>query len=367
MDTFSFEVVDSLELDILGDPTMIGVNAAMDRWVFYDFPGKEFVFTDQTGTVVSRFSKRADTPDAFGFLLEFPVFLNDRQVALTGMRGVFIYDLQGHLIKKLSHPESLGSAGFMSFPGKGMKTVTLDGQPFLIGKSVRTRNTFPGEQVFYDRFRALELIDVVNERFMEIVPFEGGSQFLDGNGYYESDYAPAYEVSGNKLYVALGGENRLHVYTLLSSGAALDTIVQLHIPGFTKLPATSREEFSQGTITIKGNTPATRNIHLVDGNVLVHYYGGIPEETMNVLEGLWLSGDEEEAERQYSEAEKEVNQGVLVLDQETLTHKGILKFPDGTNKRGFASGGGYVWMERLPDEENEEDFLRIYKVKMVSR
>jgi hypothetical protein len=44
---------------------------------------------------------------------------------------------------------------------------------------------------------------------------------------------------------------------------------------------------------------------------------------------------------------------------------GNLDFPIGVNVSGFASGGGFLWMEKSPNEEEEEDFLRIYKVKLV--
>jgi hypothetical protein len=366
-DNFSFEKVDSLDLNLLGNPMLIDISPQMGRFEFYDFAGKEFVFSDQSGEILSRFSKKEDTPDAYGFLMEFPGFIDENQIALAGMKGIFIYDLEGNMIKKLAHPELLGGAGFMSFPGKGIETVKLNGRQYLLSKSVRTRGTFAGEQIFYDTFKALELIDIENDNFIEIVPFEKGSQFLDGNGYFESDYAPALEVFEDKLYVALGGENRLNVYNLSPEGAKLDTIINLQVPGFEKLSVTSREEFSDGSVTIKGNTPAIRNIHEVDGKLVIHYYGGIPEAKMKELEGLWSSGDKEEAAKFYSKAESEVSQGVLILDKETLTNLGYLDFPNGINKSGFASGGGFLWMQKIPDPNEEEDFLRIYKVKLVSK
>ncbi|WP_245189757.1 hypothetical protein [Lunatimonas salinarum] len=361
---YSFEIVDSLDLAILGNPMLAGVSQTAGRFAFYDFPSREFVFTDPSGGIVGRFSKKEDTPDAYGFLMEFPCFLSDNQVALVGMQGVFIYDLQGNMVSKMAHPETLSGAGFMAFPGKGMKTLMLEGRPYLISKSVRTRSTFPGEQAFYDRFRALELIDIEGAHFWEIVPFEEGSQFLDGNGYYESDYAPAYEVVETKLYVALGGEDRLQVYSLHPTGASLDTLIDLQIPDFGKLPVTPRESFSEGTIMINGGTPAIRNIHRVGGTLAIHYYGGISEETTKGLEALWLSGEEEEAERQYQQAEREVKQGVVLFDLTTMKVDGMLDFPEGTNYSGFASAGGYLWMERFPGEDVEEDFIRVYKVKL---
>jgi hypothetical protein len=365
--TYSFEVIDSLDLNILGDPMITDVSPNADRFVFYDFANREFIVTDNSGDIVSRFSKKEDTPDYYGFLMEFPGFVNENQLALVGMNGVFIYDFDGNMVIKLPHPETLGGAGFMSFSGKGMETAILHGKQYLLSKSVRTRETFPGEQKFYESFRALELIDIEAEKFIEIVPFEQGSQFLDGNGYFESDYAPALEAAEGKLYIALGGEQRLNVYDLSPEGAKLDTVVMLNIPGFGKLPVTPRAEFAEGTVIIKGGTPAIRNIHIIEGKILVQYYGGIPEDKMKELEAFYTSGNEEEAEQLYEKIENEVKKGILILDQKTLDVIGNLDFPKGVNVSGFASGGGFLWMEKSPNEEEEEDFLRIYKVKLVGK
>lgn len=365
--SYFLEVIDSLDLNILGDPLIIDVSPKADRLVFYDYANEEFLITDDLGNIVNRFSKKGDTPDSYGFPMELPGFIDNNQLALVGIKGVFIYDLEGNMIKRLAHPESMGGVGFMTFSGKGVETVMLDGKQYLLSKSVRTRDTFAGEQKFYDNFRAIELIDIEEERFIEIVPFELGSQFLDGNGYFESDYAPAVEAINEKLYVVLGAEQRLKIYDLSSEGAKLDTIVKFNIPGFGELPITSRSEFSKGTVTINGGTPAIRNIHIVDEKILIQYYCGIPEDKMNELEALWNAGDEEESERLYDQIENEVIQGLLILDQNTLEFIGNLEFPDKYNKSGFASGGGYLWMEKAPNKEEEEDFLRIYKVKLVEK
>lgn len=84
---------------------------------------------------------------------------------------------------------------------------------------------------------------------------------MDWNGYFESDYTPSFEIFEKKLYIALKGEKRLNIYPLGPAGANLDTIIDLQIPDFGKLPITAREQFSKGAVTIRGNTPAIRNIH----------------------------------------------------------------------------------------------------------
>lgn len=81
--SYSFQVVDSLDLKILGNPMITDVSPKADRFAFHDFANKEFIITDNLGSIVSRFSKKEDTPDSYGFLMEFPGFLNEDQLALV--------------------------------------------------------------------------------------------------------------------------------------------------------------------------------------------------------------------------------------------------------------------------------------------
>ncbi|MGY6521027.1 MAG: hypothetical protein ACXIUD_04820 [Mongoliitalea sp.] len=362
--SFSFDFVDSLDVDVLGSLMLVDVSPEGKRLVFFDFSSRGFVFTDDTGKVINTFAKTGDIPDAHGFLLEFPGFVNENSIAVSGMNGIFIYDLEGNLLQRLAHPESLEGAATMIFVGKGMETTSIGGNAFLLSNSVRTRGTYPGEQQFYDTFKALELININRGEFIEIVPFEDGSQFLDGNGYFASDYAPALEAVGDKLYVALGGDPKLYVYALSSEGAILENSVSLSIPGFEKLSITSRDEFYEGSMSVKASTPSIRNIHVVDEYVLIQYYGGFSESKEKEINALKGSGDSKAFLELYNKYEKEVTKGVLVLDRKSLDIVGNVPFPEGVNQAGFASSGSYLWMERSASVEQEEDFLRIYKVQL---
>ncbi|MFC0655142.1 hypothetical protein [Mongoliitalea lutea] len=361
---FSFGVVDSLDVDVLGSLMLVDVSPKGKHFVFFDFSSRGFVFTDDSGEVPHAFSKTGDIPDAHGFLLEFPGFVDENSIALSGMNGIFLYDLKGNMLQRLAHPESLEGASTMSFVGKGMETTRIGGKTFLLSNSVRTRGTYPGEQQFYDSFKALELIDIDRGEFLEIVPFEKGSRFLDGNGYFASDYAPALEAVGDKLYIALGGDPKLYVYTLGSDGAILEKSVSLDIPGFEKLPITSRDEFYEGAMSVKTSTPSLRNIHVVDEYVLIQYYGGFSENKEKEINALMGSGDSKGFLELYNRYEKEVSKGILVLDRKNLHIVGNVPLPEGVNNAGFASSGDYLWMERSGSKEKEEDFLRIYKVKL---
>ena len=365
--SYSLEILDSLDLEILGDALIADVNSDASNFLFYDFASSDLITTDQKGTILSRFSKKEDTPDAYGFMMEVPGFYKADQIVVMGMRGLFLYDFEGNMIQKIDHPESVGSAGFMTTSGKATESTTLNGKEYILSKSVRSRDSFQGEMKFYTSFKALELINPVTNKAIEIVPFEEGSMFLNGTGYFESDYSPAFEAQDGKLYISLGAEQKLFVYDLSPEGSVLDTMVSFSIPGYVPLVPKDFSEFSEGSVTLNGSTPAIRNIHLVDGKILAHYYPGMDPEKLKEAGALWEQGKAEEAGALYEKLEAELAQGILVFDQKTLKLEADIPFPKGVNRGGFASGGGFLWMEKIPNKEEEEDFLRIYKVKLVQK
>jgi hypothetical protein len=365
--SYSLEILDSLDLEILGDALIADVNSDASKFLFHDFASSDLIVTDQNGEIQSQFSKKEDTPDAYGFMMEVPGFYKTDQIVVMGMKGLFLYDFEGKMIQKIDHPESVGSAGFMATSGKATESTKLNGTDYLLSKSVRSRDSFQGEMRFYTSFKALELINPVANTAKEIVPFEKGSMFLNGTGYYESDYSPAFEAKDGKLYICLGAEQKLYVYDLSPEGSALDTMVSFSIPGYEALVPKDFSTFSEGSVTLNGSTPAIRNIHLVDGKILAHYYPGMEPEKLKEAGALWDQGKAEEAGALFEELEAELEQGILIFDQKTLKLEADIPFPKGVNKGGFASGGGFLWMEKTPNKEEEEDFLRIYKVKLVQK
>jgi len=365
--TYEWQIVDSLDFEYLGDPVLGAVNEAANRAAFYNYAESNILISDLDGNLMAEFKKNEDTPDSYGFMLELPGFFDNESITVLGMSGVFIYDLEGNLITKIDHPESIGGAAFMSKVGKTIKTTSFGGKDYILSKSMRSHDSYPGEMKFYEDFKALELIDVESGESTEIVPFPEGSQFLNGMGYFLSDYEPAYTAKGNKLYVVLGGEPILHALTLSESGATYDTLINLNIPDFEEIEGKELSAFSEGSITVTGSTPAIRDIHLVDGKILLPYYAGMDPKKLEEVMGMYESGQQEEAEERYRQYEREVSKGVLIYDEESLEYLGLIEMDEKTPSVSFASDGDFLWMQKPASEEVEEDFRRIYKVKIVEK
>lgn len=365
--SYEWELVDSLDLEILGAPMLSDVNQDGTALLFFDYPSQKIITSDAIGNIKHSFFKGEDTPDSYGFMLESPGFYGEDQLAIFGGNGLFIFDLEGNMQKKIPHPESMGTLSSRSYIGKSLESTFFNERVFLLPTSVRPEKSFAGEQVFYDSYRALELIDVDDETMTEIIPFEKGSLFLNGKGFNPSDYTPAYEAKDETLYIVNGGDPQLYVYHLSHNGAALDTTIQLIIPNFLIPEGKDRAEFREGRVDNYGGIAAIKNIHILGNYLLLNFYGGRNPKMTKYIEALWLEGKEEEARALSQKIEEEVSKGTLVYDLADHTFLGNVPPPAKTGGRSYASGGGFAWFQKLPDPDVEEDFLRIYKMKLVAK
>ncbi len=365
--TYEWEVIDSLDLNFLGNPMLSDVSKNGENLLFYDYTSKQILVADKEGSINYSFSKEEDTPDSYGHLLERPGFFSSNQIAAFGRNGLFLYSLEGDFIKKIPLPETLGATGSIIHPGKSTETLTLSGKEYIISKSVRTRNTFPGEQLFYDSYRAIELVDPDSDTMTEMIPFEEGSLFLNGKGYHPSDYTAAYEANEGKLYFVHGGDPKLYSYQISPEEAKLDTIIQLNIPSFFSPEGKDRAEFQKGSVTIYGGTAAVRNIHVIDNLLLLDYYSGQDPIKAKEAEAIWAGGNEEEARALYKKLEDDTPKGTMLYSLPDLKYLGMVAPPANTGGRSYASANGYAWFQKLPDPDVEEDFLRIYKMQLVEK
>ena len=362
-----FEVLDSLDLDFLGSPILASTNPAGSKFGFYDYPSKKIIISDQSGEILDTLSKTGDTPDSYGFMIDLPVIWGNDKLIQVGMNGVFIYDQAGNMLKKISHPEDMGGAAFMSITGKTSKIVEFDGVPYLLMNSIRTRDTYAGEQKFYDTYKAIEVVNLETGETEDFGPFEEGSLFHNGNGFIQSDYLPAFAASKGKLYLSHGGEPKVWVYSFSPEKATLDTALALDIPNLYPIEGIDRKELSEGSYSISGVNAAIKNIFVQGGKILISYYPGIDPLEMEEAEKLWMEGKEDEATVLYEKLQEKYPAGLLVYDEGSLEFLAQLNYPENTNKDGFLADDEFIYFPKTPDPDVEEDFLRIYKMKIVAK
>lgn len=68
---------------------LANVSSMSDRFVFDDYPCKDFSTTSASGVILNKFSNNRGTPDAQGFLLDWPGFI-DCKYSSGWMEGCFV-------------------------------------------------------------------------------------------------------------------------------------------------------------------------------------------------------------------------------------------------------------------------------------
>lgn len=361
------ELADSLDLDFLGSPILASSNPEGTRLAFFDYPSKKIIVSDGSGEILDTLSKQGDTPDAYGFMIDLPVIYGKDKLIQVGMNGIFIYTQEGEMLKKIKHPEDMGGAVFSSQTGKTSKIIRFNETQFLLMNSIRTRETYAGAQEFYDTYKAIELVNLETGETLDFGPFEEGSLFLNGKGFIQSDYYPAFAENKGKLYLSHGGEPKVWVYDFSPTAAKLDTALTLDIPGLFPIEGVERQELSEGSYSFHGGTAAIRNIFIQNGLILISYFPGMDPEIMEEAEKLWSEGKEDEAQGIYEKLNRETRPGILVYKEASLELLGRLNYPKKANTGGFLADGEFIYFQKKPDPDVEEDFLRVYKYKLISK
>ncbi|WP_192346480.1 hypothetical protein [Algoriphagus sp. Y33] len=362
-----FELLDSLDLDFLGSPILASTNPEGSRFAFFDFPSKKIIISEKSGEILDTLSKNGDTPDAYGFLIDLPVIWENDKLIQVGMNGVFIYDQEGNMLKKIKHPEDMGAAAFMSITGKTSKIVQFEGVSYLLMNSIRTRNTYAGEQKFYDTYKALEIVNLETGETTDFGPFEEGSLFRNGKGFIQSDYLPAFAENKGKLYLSHGGEPKVWIYDFSPKNATLDTALALDIPHLFPIEGVDREELSEGNFSVNGGNAAIKNIFVQSGKILISYFPGLDPVEMVEAQKLWSEGKEEEGMALYRKLQEKSPPGILIYDENSLELLAQLDYPKNTNNGGHLADREFIYFQKAPAQDVEEDFLRVYKMKLVEK
>lgn len=362
----NLELADSLDLDFLGSPILASSNPEGSRLAFFDYPSQKIIITDGAGEILDTLSKQGDTPDAYGFMIDLPVIYGNDKVIQIGMNGVFIYTQSGEMLKKIKHPEDMGGAVFSSRTGKTSKIIRLNGTPYLLMNSIRTRETYAGAQEFYDTYKAIELVDLETGESLDFGPFEEGSLFLNGKGFIQSDYYPAFAENNGKLYLSHGGEPKVWIYDFSPSESKLDTALSLDIPGLFPIEGIDRNELSEGSYSFHGGTAAIRNIFIQNGLIIISYYPGMDPKQMDQAQKLFSEGKEDEGRAIYNKLNRETSPGIFVYDETTLEFLGRLSYPEIANTGGLLANDEFIYFQKKPDPDMEEDFLRVYKYKLIT-
>ncbi len=363
---WEFEIQDSIQFDILGSPIL--ADAEYGKVLLFDEINREFILVNQkNGELINRFSKKGDSPDNFGTKLTLPGFLDEEKIAIAGVPGIFVFNTQGELLHKHTHPELQSGSAFISLPGNSIQWIDYQGKRQVLFKSLRTHDSYQGKKEFYTRFRAIEITEPETGTSREFIPFRPESRFLNGLGWGMPDYEPIYTTDSKEVFIAFAGEPIIHRYEISGDSIIWKQSQDLELKDFGQIEGQPLESFESLTFSINIYQAAIWKISLWKDKILVYYFAGLSTKEIEETRLLHEQGRREEGIALRKKQMEGKSMKLLILEKSTLTPINHLTLPDKVNTMGFALDGDNFYFQKEPNPDQEEDFIRLYRYQLVEK
>lgn len=174
---FELEVIDSIQIPVLENLTLLDVHPKKDLFLFsVDGKNSPLVLTNDKGLEIKRLEAPSDAPNGFGGYCSSGIFMGDT-IVVQGVRGLYFYDLNLNFLKNNNR----------TYPPKGMIFLGFDHLkyaetylgPSLISFSGNPQTELPpNDPGYYQNYNALDLIPLDSIEFKPILPFTPESRFL---------------------------------------------------------------------------------------------------------------------------------------------------------------------------------------------
>lgn len=360
--TLSLSLVDHVKFKMLADPILTDISMDANHVMFFDWASGNCLIFDQNGEPICVIASKEGLPDDPGFFVEMPAFYNDSTVNVNGSRGFFLYNLNGENFEYIKNPEP-SKMILMAYQGKGARIVPNAADNIMIVKSFRDNDSFKGEEAYYEKYKALEVVNFTEGMVKNIIPFDSASMFKNGMAYIDSDFLPAFNISRKHIFIAHGADPRLFIYQYDKEfNITLDSIIHLPVQEHYPVAGEDMKSVSKGTSSLNSTSTAVRDIQFTSSHILVNYYSGFPDKLWDTLKGL--KGEERSAA--FQRIKDQYYEKILIFDKTDFSFLGQVELPPYVQRMGFVATDSLVWAQKDNRKlQEEEDYVTLYRFRIT--
>lgn len=353
---YSIEIVDSLQIDYLGDLWIIDYDSSSQRYLSWGNREREVLILNESGNITSTLNFPTEGPEAIPGWIN-PIGINNDGIEfMIAPSGFYRYDFEGNRVWSYKLPS-------VFFYLNGLK-----GDPFYkLGEEIAFLRPEKGEldwdedwnDLFKSIYRSpiLEILDTVSHTSRFTMPFPPNSIYNDGNFHFWT--FPAVNKFGSEWILYFRNELKFWIYQEKEGEVLFQKEVSLGVTDAILekgVPFEKADEYND--LTAYDFPGSIQEIYRTEDKVLVIYHKGVPEDLARQFDR-----DSPEGRRKI-ELLKKKRLAVFDLDFNLLQKD--TPVPEGLIFTTISTENGEILALKHQDFfETEEDQVIYYKLKLV--
>lgn len=346
----SFIKLDSITIEFVGRPTVHDLDPISGIVVFMEHKefSEDIFIADFDGNILSSFSKFGDMPDTYGKLMSNLKINGPNSFFVYGFRGFSSYDFNGNLLTFVKYDDFYVPSESRFAMGFGMEKIS--NKYLYINQEPR-----PTEVHQYKHHKLLTIVDPEIGKRSTVVGFPENSMFLNGSHFFSPSWFPVFTHTNNNIYIVLGFEPVIYVFDAFDP-FKLKYSIPLDLPNYFFGKGTNNPNDTE-FIGMMFTSGKIENIKLVDNFFILGYnpgYDGLDTKL------FYENKTPEETKIFRERMSKKYPSRIVIIDS---IGKVINDFiPDGLEPSSMLLRNGELWMMEKPDEEEERDYFKLFKV-----
>lgn len=351
-----FEIYDSLVVNYLGRLTLMDQSPDGKHFLLIDQNTDSIFVSDPSGKILHRYTRTGDGPEMIkGNRIGIGKFLENDRFIIPGSQGLFVYSLQGELLK--SFTPNFNGVSQLVIPANQTHAVK-NNRAFSLIKG-RNADLDPEAPDFKTTAKILESTDLSTGEFTPIISIPPSSIFSAiANPFELIEFHPSFSIQGDSLYLTFRNEPKLFVYSLDDFDSPV-RVISIPINDF--IERSNDEKPAESGFNVRDFFLGTINSVIPTGpeHLLINYLTGLTDE--KVKEAIAASGSD--FNKIFEEAEKMNSSGTILFNGKDFSQP--ITNPSNLGNINLSKSLDEIWFS--PDfEKVENDYSVIYKTRLVS-
>lgn len=208
--SYALEIVDSVQVDFLGNLQLYAVHSTKDLFLFHEFQQNQFILTDKNGEVLSTFDQPGDAPSSYGNTACSATFVGD-SIVVMGRQKLVIYNLDFDYIK--SHQKPYAGQG-MTYSGfDHLHKVNIGDETNLVAFTGGAQHPVAtNQEAYYNHFNTFDLISLDSGGYVPITPLHPASRYMQGKAF--NFIRPMFQINEDKIHFVFATDTLFHTHDL---------------------------------------------------------------------------------------------------------------------------------------------------------